>query len=371
MSTAKHNSYPPWTPRFWNGMLIGPYLRLLAANRFRIHPLRIPMAVLGSGVSCFNSSLAMIQRVAMNKRIHATQLTAPPIFIIGHWRSGTTLMHELLTLDHQFAFPNNFDAFSPNHLLISRPVLEPLINLLLPGKRPMDAMAMDARSPQEDDFALISLGAPTLYRKIAFPNQRFLQPAGDSQNSDPKSTTIHDAMVYFLQVLTARYHRRLVLKSPPHTSRLRELAEWFPGAKFIHLARHPYQVVPSTIKLWRALDWTQGFEIPRYTDAQLQKYIFDEQAHMYEAYESQVKQIPAEDLIEIRFEDLIANPVAITQMVYDKFALENFDQLRPAIENYFSEAHAVKPTLGTQDVEVQQQIAQHWQSYFKRFGYET
>ncbi|WP_427846519.1 sulfotransferase [Aromatoleum aromaticum] len=37
----------------------------------------------------------------------------PPIFVLGHWRSGTTHLHNLLSLDPQFAYPNFYQVTNP------------------------------------------------------------------------------------------------------------------------------------------------------------------------------------------------------------------------------------------------------------------
>ena len=91
-------------------------------------------------------------------------------------------------------------------------------------------------------------------------------------------------MVHFLKMLTAQYKSQLVLKSPPHTGRLKQLAEWFPGAKFIHMSRHPYRLVPSTMRLWKLLDQLQSFQLPKYDDVWLKNYIFECKNLMYSAY---------------------------------------------------------------------------------------
>jgi hypothetical protein len=41
---------------------------------------------------------------------------------------------------------------------------------LIPKQRPMDNMAAGWDRPQEDEFALLTLGAPTPYERMAFPN---------------------------------------------------------------------------------------------------------------------------------------------------------------------------------------------------------
>ena len=137
------NWYPPWAPRFWHGMRIGDYFGLLNENKFRIHPTRIPMATLITGCAAFNSTLAVLQSQLFRKRIESARLKGPPVFIIGHWRSGTTLMHELISMDPRYEFPSNFEAFLPHHFLVSRSILQPLIKLLMPSKRPMDNMSMN------------------------------------------------------------------------------------------------------------------------------------------------------------------------------------------------------------------------------------
>jgi len=118
--SPKPNWYPPWAPRFWGGMRMSDYFHLLKENRFQIHPTRYPMAGMVGLCSVLNSSLAAVQQLVYRKKIANTKLTGPPVFIIGHWRSGTTLMHELISLDQRFNFPSNFDAFIPTHFLVSR-----------------------------------------------------------------------------------------------------------------------------------------------------------------------------------------------------------------------------------------------------------
>lgn len=368
---TEHNWYPPWAPRFWNGMRAPDYYRLLRENRFQIDLVRYPMAGMVAGCSLLNSTLGLIQNITHGARIRRTELVAPPIFVVGHWRSGTTLMHELLALDSRFAYPCNFDAFIPHHFLLSRFFLYRLVQILMPGKRPMDDMEMGVASPQEDDFALCASGAPTPYRRIAFPNR-----GGQDHlllnihNASPQQLQqIQQQMTSFLQALTLLYRKRLVLKSPPHTGRIEKLAEWFPGARFIHISRHPYDLVPSTMKLWKSLDKLMAFQVPRYDDGAIKNYIFECQDLMYSAYHQQRSRIPSENLIEIRFEDLVANPLQSMERVYAELALEDFAQVRPAIENYFDRKRQHQKNQHRIEDSLRLEIDAHWQNYLKMFGY--
>ncbi len=371
-SPNKHNWYPPWAPRFWNGMRVMDYFRLLLENRFQIHPLRYPMAGMVAGCAVLNSGYSLIQNAFYGRRIEQTELVEPPVFVIGHWRSGTTLMHELLALDPHYAFPCNYDAFVPCHFLLTRPVFYPLVKLLMPPSRPMDNMEMGIASPQEDDFALVALGAPTPYRRMAFPNRSHRDHLllNLANADDDELRQLEHSMRYFLKTLTVLYKKPLVVKSPPHTGRIAKLAEWFPGAKFIHIARHPYSLLPSTMRLWKTLDTLMGFQIPKYDDATLKNYIFECQDLMYTGYHQQRSMIPPENLIEIRFEDLVADPIPIMNNVYQMLGRNDFDQVRPSLEGYFEKKKSHQQNVLSLDENLRMEIDAQWPIYMKMFGYE-
>ena len=354
-------------------MRISDYYSLLRENKFQIHPARYPMTVMVSGCAAINSLLGATQQAIYGRKISSAELERPPVFVIGHWRSGTTLMHELLSLDERLSFPSNFDAFVPHHFLLSRYFLYPVVKLLIPTRRPMDNMSLGIASPQEDDFALCSWGAPTPYRRIAFPNRPNRDHLLlDIANAQPQQLDdLKSAMQKFINSLTVRYHSQLVLKSPPHTGRIAKLAKWFPGAKFIHLSRHPYKLVPSTMRLWQTLDQLQAFQIPRYDDACLKNYIFECQQLMYSAYLQQRSEIPDNQLVEVKFEQLVKQPVDELSRIYQQLEMGEFDKLQPGIERYFQQKKDHKTNTLELDETLRTEIDAHWRGYMENFGYES
>ncbi len=365
------NWYPPWAPRFWNGMRFGDYWQLLKENHFRIHPTRYPMTVLVGASSVVNSALAGFQHLTKDPQIARTQLKQPPIFIVGYWRSGTTLLHELMSLDTQLAYPNNYDAFVPHHFLVSRWLIQPLVNLLMPRKRPMDNMKVQGGSPQEDEFALCALGAPSSYRRIAFPNNRNeYYKVLDANNLDQAQLAdTKNAIEYFLRALTCKYDKRLVLKSPPHTGRIRYLARWFPGAKFIHLSRHPHELVPSTIRLWQTVDRVQGFQIANYDTAWMVDYVADCKDAMYAAYHRDVSSLAASDIVEVQFEELTADPLAQLARIYEQLQLPGFSEVSASVSEYFQQRKNHKQNPHNISQPLKKRIDFRWQDYMQRFGY--
>jgi len=142
------DAYPLWAPRFWHGMRLGDYLGMLARNRFRIDVFRIPMTFLLMPFGVLNSVLYRYVQLRHGRRIRAAKIDQPPVFIIGHWRSGTTYLHELMVRDERFAFPTTYECFAPHHFLSSRRWAPFLMKGVIPEKRPMDNMPAGFDLPQ-------------------------------------------------------------------------------------------------------------------------------------------------------------------------------------------------------------------------------
>src|SRR5215831_1313722 len=98
-ATAPTAHKPQWAPRIWEGSDFFAWLGLLARNRFAVHPAYWYIAIVVTCVSFGHTVLRWLQDVVYGRAIRAVELTEPPIFIVGHWRTGTTLLHEMLIRD--------------------------------------------------------------------------------------------------------------------------------------------------------------------------------------------------------------------------------------------------------------------------------
>ncbi len=368
------NSYPFWSPRFWHGMRIGDWLKLFFSGRSRIHPSRWGMAFLITLITPWNDLLRGVQWLIHGRKLAKAELAGPPIFILGHWRSGTTLVHELIIKDPRFAYPTTFQCFAPNHFLITEWWFRKLGGWLLPRKRPMDDMDVGWDRPQEDEFALLSLGLPSPYRRMAYcqdppPDTNYLDWQGVSE-ADQQHWV--DGLRRFLLDISAKTPQPIVLKSPTHTGRIALLARAFPGAKFIHIARDPKSLLPSTMRLWRSLDDVQSLQRPTYSDEALEDYVFECGQRMYRAYFDGKRQVEPDRLVEIRYEELVASPVETLQAVYQKLGLGEFESVKPIHEAwaasqhrlYRTNKHSLKP-------EQLQRLQTEWSEYLTSYGYEA
>lgn len=368
-SRPKFHPYPFWTPRFWHGMRTGDWLRLVARNRFRIHPLRIPLAAAVTGFSLFNSGAGLLQRLLYQRKINSVTLEKPPLFIVGHWRSGTTYLHELMVRDPQFAFPTTYECFAPTHFLVTGWFLPWLASPLMPSKRPMDNMSAGFDHPQEDEFALANMGCPTPYSRMAFPNhppchQNLLEMEG----VEPRILERWKRdLRWFVNALTLKKQKQLVLKSPPHTGRVGVLSQMFPGARFIHIARHPDAIFASTRRLWQSLDSVQGLQLPQHRD--LDELVFDSFERMYRGY-WKADQLDESQRYEIRYEDLVRDPAGRLEEIYQKLDLGDFETVRPHLQEYLQKQRDYKTNRHQLEPEIQQEIRRRWKEYFERYDYE-
>src|SRR6516225_881278 len=104
-----------WAAPLWIGCSFSAWTRLLIRNRFAVHWSRWHYAVLYTLLSVVHSYLGFWQNVLLGRWVSKTVMAAPPIFIGGHWRAGTTLLHELLVLDERHPGPTNYECLVPHH----------------------------------------------------------------------------------------------------------------------------------------------------------------------------------------------------------------------------------------------------------------
>ncbi len=357
------------TIRLWNGFTLSGWMHLLARNRFAIPPTYWLRALLITQITLFNQGLSWLQRGLLGSRVRSIRVP-PPLFIIGHWRTGTTLLHELLSLDTRFQSPTTYRCLAPNHFLVSESWLKGLASLLTPRRRPMDNMALGMDLPQEDEFALALLDLPSPYLMLAFPQQGPIdQEAFDVETLRPRDQRRWKAgFTAFLQDLTYRDPRRLILKSPPHTCRIPTLLELYPDAQFVFLIRNPYVLYHSTLNLWRRLAELHSMQAPRLPD--LEEYVLNTFVHLDRRYEQTKSLLRPDQLVELKYEDLVADPEAQLSAIYDRLHLGDFESVRPHIRQYLGEHTDYQtnryPTLTPAERE---RITAHWGETIHRYGY--
>ncbi|MCA9184767.1 MAG: sulfotransferase [Pirellulaceae bacterium] len=353
-------------------MSVRTYLRFLSENQGRIAPHRWVMAFLVLPIATFNSVMNRLQQLWFRRTLAETTVPYPPVFVLGHWRSGTTLLHELLTLDASVTYPTTYQCFAPKHFLLTQRWVTRLFWFILPERRPMDNVHVTWQAPQEDEFALLALGVASPYRRVGFPlsqdlHQDYLRYLDLTDVTPHELVQWKEALYEFVRDITALTPKPVVLKSPTHTARIARLLELFPDARFIHIARDPCLIIPSTIRLWTALN--SAHSLQRVDESQLDDYVFACFQRMYRDYDRQKELIPSEHYAEIRYEDLVADPMGTMQTLYNDLQLGDFANVRERIETYCQKNREYRPNRHQPSGALTARIASECRPYMERFGY--
>ena len=359
-----------WNPRFWDGVTMSVWWKTLCAGHFRFGLHRVAMGVLISALSVMNSTLALGQRLVYGRKIRRQKLAGPPIFILGHWRSGTTLLHEYMILDDRFTCADTYACFAPSHFIFSGPLLRPFVGLLMPKKRPMDNMAAGLSRPQEDEFALCALGVPSPYLNILFPNNPPIYPEYLTLRdiSDDERKNWLDQFEWLVKALTVAEEKTVILKSPPHTARVKTILERFPDAKFVHIHRNPYTLFPSTFNLWLKLSRTHGVQIPK--EDRLTEKVLADFEKMYAAFDEDVQLLEKGQYADISFDELTSDPVGVLERVYSELEIDGFEQKREKFAAFAETQKSYKKNKFQIAPEVRAEIEKRWSGYIEKYGYQ-
>jgi hypothetical protein len=313
----------------------------------------------------------LLDRWVYGKRVRNLELKEPPVFIVGHWRTGTTFLHNLLTQDPNFGYVSTLQAFAPECFLWGGHAIEPIMSRLMPETRPMDAVPFGTRVPQEEEFAICNTCPYSFYTGWYFPRRmpelfrKYVLFEGTSRQEMEEWARAYVEVVK--KATLAAGGKRLVLKNPINTGRIKAILQKFPGAKFIHIHRNPYDVFPSTLKLYRGLlPWLSLQKIDEET---IREYVLTFYREMMQRYIEECASVPEGSLAEVRFEDLAERPLDELSRVYAELGIQGWETARPCFETYIAAHRGHTPdryVMSQADVDA---IEDQWGFALKHWGY--
>lgn len=363
---AKKTSQGPFF--LWHGLTVGKAISL-----FRMRPpidrSRWAKLALMAPLTVSNSLLSGLESLVYGARIRATKVEKAPIFVLGFWRSGTTLLHNLISSDPQFTFPNYYQCFAPQHFLLSERVLTPLTARFLPDTRPMDNVPVKWDMPQEDEVGLCAMTLASYYLQIVFHDQRekydrFLDMA-DCTPAERESWK--SALDYLIRKLTYKTGKRVVLKSPSHTYKIPHLLDLYPDARFIFIYRNPYAVFKSAVHLRKTMYDENGMCRPDYGDIdEVLLSLYDRGFHIYERDKAL---IPPGRLCEVRYEEFEQDPLAHFDRIYGELGLDGLDGLKQVIAPEMAKLRRYRKNKFASDPERMEKVYARLRPAFEKYGY--
>jgi len=339
-----------------SGSILSNYWKVLHDNKFKIDLQYLSRFLYTSLISTLAiTPVSLYEKVRKQKQIDHTPIPKAPVFIIGHWRSGTTFLHYLMAQDKQFGYINCAQSFCPGKMFHSSfSLIKKLIGIHLPNKRPVDDLALGLELPQEEEFALGNTSPHSCYHWWSFPKQMksyFKKYALLKNLSTTEYQSFQQAYFKLLQKVSAvNNSKRLLLKNPVNTGRIPFLLELFPNAQFIYIHRNPNDVYHSTIKLHTS--FLANFSFQNISKKEIEQNTLNFYKQLLHKYEHDKLNIPSSNLIEIDYQRLIQLPLETLKEIYQKIHIPHFEQAQNAFqqfikkqENYRADTYLKNPQI--------------------------
>jgi hypothetical protein len=353
------------------GIKFGHLFQLVRRNKVSCNPKTIFRLVFLFQSAVWSSFFSWIEQAKYKKVLKSVKTPEDPIFIIGHWRTGSTFLHQLMHLDPGLSAPSLFEVAVPDSFLVSHPYYRPIFKNVVSEHRPMDQVKIGMDEPQEDEYAIYRITNYSPLENLVFPKSQafFLNQSTQFLPDDENELDRWKKEIQgFYKKIFFRHGKRIVSKNPFNSFRTSILYDMFPGARFIHIVRNPFDVVPSTIHMWTILGeqnslnthWTR----PGFSE------VVDFLKKLAETVETDQKKLPAGKLVEIRFEDLEKSPVDVLKKVYAKLELPFTSDFEDNINKFLHQNASFKKNTFTLTAEEKSVISQQLENQLKKFNYQ-
>ena len=291
-----------------------------------------------------------------------------PIIIIGHWRTGSTYLHQLLNLDDNLVTPSVFQVSVPDSFLVSRKYYKPVMTAMLEQNRPMDNVKLGFDEPQEDEYALFKLTIDSPLQHVIFPKSKdyFLKRYDNYEPNDKGSWT--NAIKQFCKKLTFESGKRIVLKNPFHSLRIELLYEIFPKARFIHIHRHPFNVVPSTINMWNIVAKQNKLK-GKWYEPKIED-VAGVLNNMLDKIREDLTKLPKGSFCEVLFESFEKDPVNSLKKIYSEIGMDFKNDIEDKVIAYVSQLKTYKKNKYSLSEDEKELIRKMMTNQFNYYNYK-
>ncbi len=345
--------------------------RILRANGGFDARFTLRVVVLFS-VSLLMLPLNLLERALYGRRIAKQKLSDSPLIILGHDRSGTTHLLNLLSLDPQFAYTRPSQMVLPGSCLLFDRAIDAALKWL-DYRRPFDNMEVGPGSPQDDEVPLVKLTPYCEYHKYSFPRNHkywldsYVFNFTETSPAYPEWRRTYLGTLRKAALLMGR--ERSLLKSPATMGNLRLVLDLFPNAKFIHIKRHPLSVIPSQINLHRIMARKYGLE------AISDEHLVDFTLYQYKGYMDGFLRdracIPEGNLLEIRYEDFVSDRLHGLRTIYESLGLGDFDAIEGRLQAYLETVDGYQAHRFADDPVLRRRIGRELGFAVTALGYES
>ena len=313
-----------------------------------------------------------IERRMVDRHLTIGHSEKPPIFILGHWRSGTTHLYNILSKSPRFGYLPPIATGIPWNMLTLGKWFEPLLRKTLPSERFIDNVPVQPDSPQEDEIALANMIDLSFYHGLYFPSHFkehfnrgvYFQGCAPLQVENWKKTFHH-----FMQKLSLLQDGRPILvKNPVYTARVSLLQSMYPEAKFIHIHRNPYRVFESMKNFYVNLFHELAFQ--NYDHLSIPEIVLEHYPRIMDRLIDDTKNMKPNQFIELGYDELDEHPFSALRKIYEALELGAFNEDEGIFANYLDSVKRYQKNRYPYSTQTLDAVTQHWGKYVDHWGYE-
>ncbi len=346
------------------------WIKLLIQNK-GVHSRNIGSAVIITLISVFSYPIQLINALIILWKSRNLKKQKDPVFIIGHWRGGTTFLHYILAKDKRFGFLTYYHAFVPNLIFVGGILLKKYLATLAPRKRPQDNINIALDLPTEEENPLSTFSSYSASHSFFFPqNESYYRKFAIFEGtSEKEKRNWQKAYKWMLKRISAHQNgKQLLIKNPHNTGRVKELLELYPNAKFIHIYRNPYEIYPSTYLMYDHVIKTQFLQ--NYSKEDIEQKIIYYYSSMMNRYFNERHLIPKGQLSEIKFEDFENDPKSAIKSIYKELELDLGDEAFSKMEELIDQEKDYVKNTHNVPVHIMQKINKEWAFSFNQLNYQ-
>lgn len=312
-----------------------------------------------------------LEQFLMEGRLPDSRDLAPPVFILGHWRSGTTHLYNIMCKSGDWAFVPPVATGLPWDLFGLARAFRPVLEKALPEHRYIDNIPVTPDSPQEDEIAIANMTDLSFYHGIYLPKafSEFLERGlffGGCSARDVARWK--QRFAYLMRKLSAYQDgKQLLIKNPVYTARLAMLREMYPDARFIHIRRNPYEVFLSMRNFYEKL--FAEFALQSYAHVDIDEAIFSVYERMMDDLDRDAAGLGAPRYIDLAYEELDRDAIGTIEKIYQTLELPGFVDARPKFDAYLASVRTFEKNRFSYSDEAAAKVEKRLGRFIERGGY--
>ncbi len=313
------------------------------------------------------TSLVRLPFTLVDLAIEAARPTevAPPVFIVGFPRSGTTHLHNLLAASGAFATAPPVLAALPWEGRTLAPWVKPFIDPTLPRTRLIDGVAMGPDVPTEDEVGLANLAPKSYFHAVYFP-RHFARGYREGLAGVPGPARVRAIRRYVRALGRRTGGRPLLLKNPAYTAQVGTLLRLFPGARVVHIHRDPRAVFASSCRaLGRTMRELALQDVP---EEGVEAAVLDTYPRVMRAFREQAAGLPPGTLAEVAFEDVVLDPQGVLRRLWAELRLPSPEGARERVEAHLAEVAGFRPEGGELGARDLARLRARWAPEMRLYG---